>query len=209
MKKVLIAALAIVSLQNIQAQEEAFSKSNEVKINFLNTIAIASVEVGYERFFGGDQSVELGVFINDRFSYNSESTFSEYVSVGQNNYSYQKVTPTFKTSSVALSYNFYFSEKKNGSGYHITPFFKYRFGDYEKQIDTYSDDSYTNVVASRKDIINMSSPIMGLGMGYKWLWNEKLAMSTNFNIARNFSKEVDKEFASVEANLSVSVGYRF
>ena len=52
MKNKLFAVLALLSFGLNYAQEETKSRENEVKVNFLNTIAIASVEIGYERFFG-------------------------------------------------------------------------------------------------------------------------------------------------------------
>ena len=184
MKNKLFAVLALLSFGLNYAQEETKSRENEVKVNFLNTIAIASVEIGYERFFGNDQSVGLEVFVNDRFSYLPETNGRK-----------------FNTNSVAISYNFYFSGKNNSAGYYISPFFKYRFGDYEKFINV----AGTDVIAE----FDISSPIMGLGMGYKWLWNEKLTVGVGGSLGRNFNKDVQDLFVAVEPNANITVGYRF
>lgn len=40
----------------------------EVKINFLNTILLGSVELGYEHFIAKNQSIEFETHFNDRFS---------------------------------------------------------------------------------------------------------------------------------------------
>lgn len=87
-------------------------KKNEVKLNILNTIAIASIEVGYERFIAPNQSLDAEVFINDRFSYRSEKNGK------------------FKTNSFKIGYNFYF-DPEGVKGVYINPFFKLRTGKYE------------------------------------------------------------------------------
>lgn len=191
MKNKLIIALSLLVFGINYAQEESKNRVNEVKVNFLNTIAIASVEVGYERFFGGDQSLELNVFINDRFSYYTENT---------------KDGKEFKTNSLGLAYNFYFSDKKNGTGYYLSPFFKYRFGDYTRKEEL--RDSFNNPYIGSVTT-DISSPILGLGLGYKWVWNQKLAVGTLFSLGRNFSKPVNELFTAVETNCAITIGYRF
>lgn len=184
MKNKLFAVLALLSFGLNYAQEETKSRENEVKVNFLNTITIASVEIGYERFFGNDQSVGFEIFINDRFSYAQETQGRK-----------------FETNSFALSYNFYFSGKNNSSGYYLSPFFKYRFGDYVKNEDIGG--------ILTKVSYDISSPIVGLGIGYKWLWNEKLTVGVGGTLGRNFSKDVQDLFVAVEPNANITVGYRF
>ncbi len=178
MKTKLFTALTLLVFALGAAQETSSNKVNEVKVNFLNTIVISSFEVGYERFFGNDQSVGLDLFINDRFSYAPETNGRK-----------------FNTSSVAINYNFYFSGKNNSSGYFLSPFVKYRFGEY---VDT-----------AKFKVVDMNSTIIGLGMGYKWLWNEKLTVGVSANIGRNFNKDVQNEFWGVEPNSAITLGYRF
>lgn len=151
--------------------------TSEVKLNILNTITRASVEVGYEYFTTPSSSVGFEVLINDRFSYYPEDENEE-----------------FKTNSVQLSYNFYFSR---GEGAYVSPFLKYRFGDYEE------------VIENVPYITDMNSFILGLGLGYKWVWNNQFAFGPYANISRNFSKEVIERFSAIEINAGISVGYRF
>lgn len=150
---------------------------SEVKLNMLNTILRASVEVGYEYFTTPNSSIGIEALINDRFSYYPEDKNEE-----------------FNTNSVQLAYHFYFSE---GSKTYIFPFVKYRFGDYEEVVDG---------TLLKTD---MDSFILGLGAGYKWVWNGQFAFGPYANIARNFSEEVNERFAAVEINAGISVGYRF
>lgn len=152
---------------------------HEVKLNILNTIVHASVEVGYEYFTSSSSSIGLDVLINDRFSY-----YPEDPDEGKE----------FNTNSVQLSYNFYFSE---GQGYYVSPFVKYRFGDFEE------------MDKGVKTVTDMDSFILGLGVGYEWVWNDQFAFGPYANIARNFSEEVNDEFASIELNGGIWIGYRF
>lgn len=173
MKKLLLSAFLAISFF-CTAQTR-----HEVKLNILNTIVHASVEVGYEYFTSSSSAIGLDVLINDRFSY-----YPEDPDEGKE----------FNTNSAQLSYNFYFSD---GQGYYVAPFVKYRFGDYEEIED------------GIKTTTDMDSFILGLGVGYEWVWNEQFAFGPYANIARNFSEEVNEEFASIEANGGIWIGYRF
>lgn len=150
---------------------------SEVKLNILNTIVRASVEVGYEYFTTPSSSIGIEALINDRFSYYPEDDNEK-----------------FNTNSVQLAYNFYFSQ---GSGTYVSPFVKYRFGDYEE------------VVENALVTTDMNSFILGLGIGYKWVWNDQFAFGPYANVARNFSEEVNEQFSAVELNGGISIGYRF
>lgn len=154
---------------------------NEVKLNILNTIILGSVEAGYERFIANDQSIGIEMMINDRFSY-----IAERKGRGKK----------FNTNSVALSYNFYLSNDR-GSGYYFSPFFKYRFGDHEE---------IKNDIKVKTD---MNSAILGLGIGYKWIWRDTFTVAPYANVARNFSDEVNDRFSAVEFNAGIGIGYRF
>lgn len=101
----LLGAMALFSMG-------AYAQKNEIKLNILNTIAIASVEVGYERFLADNQSVDFEVFFNDRFSYFPE-----------------KGNKDFKATSIKLGYNYYF-DLDGLTGPYISPFIKQRFGKY-------------------------------------------------------------------------------
>lgn len=156
---------------------------NEIKLNILNTIALGSVEVGYEYFLDSNQSIGAEVLFNDRFSY----------------YPHGKDGKEFNTTSYLVSYNFYFiQEEDNPSSFYISPFFKYRNGTYQEQDD--------NDMIRETD---MNSAMIGIGAGYKWVYGGQLALGPYVNIARGFSKEVADQFTPVELNAGFSIGYRF
>ncbi len=163
---------------------------NEVKVNVLNTLVMASVELGYEHFIDHNQSIGANFNINDRFSYHAEKNSRN-----------QK----FKTNSILVNYNYYFGGKTdaNGSGYVVSPFMKYRFGNFEE--DKFNDA--TQQVQLSK--IDMDSFIFGVGVGYKWALGDSFTINPFVDIARNFSSEVNDRFSAIEFNAGVNIGYRF
>ncbi|MBB1150938.1 DUF3575 domain-containing protein [Myroides sp. NP-2] len=185
MKKIVAIAFLIGGILGAKAQAV-----NEVKINILNTIVVPSVEVGYEHFIDLNQSIGVDVHFMDRFSYYHESKAKD-----------QK----FNTTSVALNYKYYFGGNNgaNGSGYSVSPFLKYRFGNFK-------EDKY---VAELDDVrrvkTDMNSFIVGIGVGYKWTMGDSFAIEPFANIARNFSSEVNDRFSAIEFNAGVMIGYRF
>lgn len=182
MKKLLLLFVFVLGTQSHFAQLGDFPE-NEVKINILNTIAIASVEIGYERFVGFNQSVEAEFLINDRINYHSE-----------------KGARKFNTNSFKLGYNYYFGTTNAGSGLYANPFLKYRFGDFE-------ESAGTEPPAIIKT--DMDSFIIGIGIGYKWNSNDKFVLGPYASIGRNFNETVNERFTAVEFHAGFSVGYRF
>src|SRR5690606_18579486 len=94
MKKVVLSVLLLGIAFYSQAQNR-----NEVKLNILNTIALGSVELGYEYFIDSTQTQSIGVefLINDRFGFNPQGNKGR----------------EFKTNSYAVSYNFYFVQDED------------------------------------------------------------------------------------------------
>jgi hypothetical protein len=110
MKKCLLVLVAVFFLQqSLYAQEHAMS---EVRLNFLNLIALGKVEVGYEKFIAKDQSLGLELHLNDRYAYRSTNSDRR-----------------FSTTALQLSYQFYFAGE-NDHRVFLFPFFKYRFGEF-------------------------------------------------------------------------------
>lgn len=179
MKRIILSVLLLVFAFGAKAQV-----ANEIKLNIFNTIALGSVEIGYERFLDDSQSQSIGVelLFNDRFSY--------YPQRGSNE-------RDFKTNSYLVSYNFYFVDDDAPSSFFMSPFLKLRNGTYS-ELDN----------GVRREV-DMNSFMIGLGGGYKWIFNDQLAIGPYVNIARGFSREVSDRFTAVELNGGVSIGYRF
>ncbi|ERM83173.1 hypothetical protein P872_16760 [Rhodonellum psychrophilum GCM71 = DSM 17998] len=188
MKKSIFGFLAIFLISfSIYAQTdmqpavkmEKDHSTGEIKLNFLNTIILGSIELGYEQFLSREQSIGVELHLNDRFGYNS-----------------QKGNRDFDASSVLVSYNFYFDGNQDAKLY-LFPFFKYRFGEFTEAIDGITT------------VTNLNSGYLGLGAGYKWVFNDKFAFGPYANIARGFSSEVNDRFSAVEFKAGFSVGFRF
>lgn len=105
----------LLTLISVNAFAQDYPK-NEVKLNILNTIAIASVELGYERFVDANQSIDAELFINDKFSYFPRSG-------------------KYNATSIKIGYNYYF-DLEGLTGPFISPFMKQRFGSYKEEGET-------------------------------------------------------------------------
>jgi hypothetical protein len=192
MKKIILSLAIICAVSTFSFGQTVISSSsgnsanpyissfeNEVKVNFLNVIALGSFELAWERFLSESHSLEFQVLFNDRFGFNSE-----------------KNGRTYKTNSVMTAMHFYFGNDLNGR-FHIYPLLKLRFGDFEEVIDG-------AVVTT-----DMTSFILGAGAGYKWEVSEHFAFGPYVSVARGFSEEVNKRFTGIELNGGFSLGYRF
>lgn len=186
MKKTILLISSLFIFNTVFSQSA--EKQNEIKINIANTIAIASVEFGYERFLDYHQSLEGVVLFNDRMNYHSE-----------------KGSRKFSTTSFKLGYNYYFGEDEAGSGLNINPFVKLRSGEFSEN-ESISDGTSTTQV---EVITDMNSFIIGLGAGYKWNFNDTFVLGPFFNVGRNFSDEVKDRFSAIEFNAGFNIGYRF
>lgn len=190
MKKITLSAFFVVALAVSAFSQQVISSSgisnpnlgnfeNEVKFNFLNLIVLGAFEVGYERFLSESHSLDIQLHINDRFGYNAEGNGK-----------------TFKTNSIQSGMNFYFGNNPNGR-FHVYPFVKFRFGDYE--------ESAPGGISTT----DMAAFILGAGAGYKWEVSQHFAFGPYLSVARNFSDAVSSKFTGVELNGGFSLGYRF
>ncbi|MEM9687776.1 MAG: DUF3575 domain-containing protein, partial [Bacteroidota bacterium] len=68
MKKAIIPVALFLGMLLTNTQN-GYAQQHEVKWNIINTIVLASVEVGYEYFIDGNQSVGADVLINDVFNF--------------------------------------------------------------------------------------------------------------------------------------------
>lgn len=180
MKRIILTCLFLGAVFCAQAQTR-----NEIKLNILNTIALGSVEVGYEYFIDSSQAQSIGVefLINDRFGFSPQGTKGR----------------EFQTNSYALSYNFYFIQnEEDPSSFYISPFLKYRAGEFFDLDEN-----------SMLRVTDMNSAMIGIGAGYKWVFSGQLVLGPYVSVARGFSKEVADRFSAIELNGGFSIGYRF
>lgn len=114
MKKTVLSLMLLSASFMAKAQSGDFPR-NEIKFNIFNTIALGSVELGYEYYLDEHQSVGLDILINDTY-----------------NMSLGRQVEDFETNSFQFSYNYNISRRDDGSGFIVSPLLKFRFGDYQK-----------------------------------------------------------------------------
>ena len=182
MKKMILSiAIALVSFG-------AFAQTykNEVKLNILNVIVRPSIELGYEYYLDDNQSVEGELMFLDKFSY------------------WPKGDGKFSATSFKVGYNYYF-DSSDAVGFYINPFLKTRFGKYTEE----KTKEENNIKSTYEEETNMAAFIIGVGVGYTWVFNSKFVVAPYANIGRNFSGPVNERFWAVEPNAGVRLGFRF
>ena len=134
-------------------------------------------------------SVELGYeyYLDDNQSVEGELMFLDKFSY------WPKGDGKFSATSFKVGYNYYF-DSSDAVGFYIKPFLKTRFGKYTKDGE---EDK------------NLNAFIIGVGVGYTWVFNSKFVVAPYANIARGFNNEVNKEYLAVEPNAGVRLGFRF
>lgn len=134
-------------------------------------------------------SIELGYeyYLDDNQSVDAELMFLDRFSY------WPKKGGKFSATSFKVGYNYYF-DSSDAVGFYINPFLKTRFGKYKKEGE---EDK------------NLNAFIIGVGVGYTWVFNSKFVVAPYANIARGFNNEVNKEYWAVEPNAGVRLGFRF
>ena len=134
-------------------------------------------------------SIELGYeyYLDD-----NQSVDAEFMLLDRFSY-WPKKGGKFSATSFKVGYNYYF-DSSDAVGFYINPFLKTRFGKYTKDGE---EDK------------NLNSFIIGVGVGYTWVFNSKFVVAPYANIARGFNNEVNKEYLAVEPNDGVRLGFRF
>ena len=133
-------------------------------------------------------SIELGYeyYLDDNQSVDAELMFLDRFSY------WPKKGGKFSATSFKVGYNYYF-DSSDAVGFYINPFLKTRFGKYTKDGE---EDK------------NLNAFIIGVGVGYTWVFNSKFVVAPYANIARGFNNEVNKEYLAVEPNAGVRLGFR-
>ena len=184
MKKIAFSLFLIASTWYAQGQEtiqqsDAGFHKNEVKWNIGNTIAFGSIELGYEYFMDGNESLGAEILINDSFNYAVSRQYKD-----------------FDTHSFQLTYNYYTGSEGNNSGLVLSPLLKYRFGSYQE-----------NEAAAKINMNSLILGI-GVGYKWnfsdKFVFGPYLNIGRNFS-----EKVNDEFSIPVEFNAGIGIGYRF
>ena len=137
-------------------------------------------------------SVELGYeyYLDDNQSVEGELMFLDKFSY------WPKGDGKFSATSFKVGYNYYF-DSSDAVGFYINPFLKTRFGKFTEEKDGVDVETKLNAF------------IIGVGVGYTWVFNSKFVVAPYANIGRNFSTPVNDRFWAVEPNAGVRLGFRF
>jgi hypothetical protein len=184
MKKIAFSLFLIASTCYAQGQEtiqhsDAEIPKNEVKWNIGNTIAFGSIELGYEYFMDGSQSVGAEILMNDSYNYAVSRQYKD-----------------FDTHSFQLTYNYYMGSESNNSGLMLSPLLKYRFGSYQERESTPKINMNSLILG------------IGVGYKWnfsdKFVFGPYLNIGRNFS-----EKVNDEFSIAVEFNSGIGIGYRF
>lgn len=134
-------------------------------------------------------SIELGYeyYLDDNQSVDAELMLLDRFSY------WSKNGGKFSATSFKVGYNYYF-DSSDAVGFYINPFLKTRFGKYTKD---------------GEEDRNLNAFIIGVGVGYTWVFNSKFVVAPYANIGRGFNNEVNKKYMAVEPNAGVRLGFRF
>ena len=134
-------------------------------------------------------SIELGYeyYLDDNQSVDAELMLLDRISY------WSKNGGKFSATSFKVGYNYYF-DSSDAVGFYLNPFLKTRFGKYTKD---------------GEEDRNLNAFIIGVGVGYTWVFNSKFVVAPYANIGRGFNNEVNKKYMAVEPNAGVRLGFRF
>ena len=137
-------------------------------------------------------SIELGYeyYLDDNQSVDAELMFLDKFSY------WPKRSNKFSATSFKVGYNYYF-DSSDDVGFYLNPFLKSRFGKFTEEKDGADVETKLNAF------------IIGVGVGYTWVFNSKFVVAPYAKIGRNFSKPVNERFWAVEPNAGVRLGFRF
>ena len=191
--KIIIIALVLFSsvLSFSQESTEVQIRQNELSTNLLDLVAAGSLNITYERLLKNNQSLIASATLFDTFA---------YYDVG-----YIEKNSAF---SLKVAYAIYFSKSKDHAGFFFYPFLKARAGEIEVEdytiYDYNTDSSYTEY--SKYDINGVA---VGFGLGHKWVFNDKISLSLNGELAITLGNVDDYHIDELEARFGVNFGFRF
>ncbi|GLB50780.1 hypothetical protein Y10_31480 [Neptunitalea sp. Y10] len=188
--------LLTVGVSNAQDADVPMAIKNEVSVNLLDLVAAGTLDVGYERFLGGNQSLSLDVSFFDTFGYYDVGYIDKSTGV-----------------SARLAYNLYFSKRKEYGGFYFYPMVKYRTGKVSTSEDYYDVQYVGNDVISEqydfKQKYSIEGFAAGFGVGNKWVLKDKFTLDITANLSRTLGSFDSYYIDSVEFRAGVSFAYRF
>ncbi len=192
MKKLIV--LVLLPLFSFAQENEPKIAKGEIKSNLFDLVVGKSVNVAYEYFLKGNQSLQLDVTAFDTYSYIDASYLDEN-----------------KLFGIQASYNIYFSKSKEHHGFVFYPFMKYRTGTqvYDDYFYDYNPINGNYFPVSKS--FDLSGFEVGFGLGHKWLFNDKISLGVGSQIGRDLTgnREFTNNYSEIDFKANVTLGVRF
>jgi hypothetical protein len=166
----------------------------EVKSNLFDLVVGKTVNLGFEKYLKGNQSLQLDVNFFDTFSYIDASYMD------RNN-----------LHTAQLSYNIYFSDSKDHYGFLFYPFLKGRTGSQSSyyEIYNYNPETFDYTVTRVVDKNDLSGFEAGFGLGHKWVFNQKISLFMGAQIGRDFTgQRISYYYSEIDFKAFLSLGFR-
>jgi hypothetical protein len=198
MKKYLFICASLAGcIASAQLKDDSETRllKNELSINALDLVIAGSLNVTYERFLNNNVSLAGSATFFDTYGYYDAG--------------YLESTNAF---SFRASANFYVSKRRKFEGLYFYPLLKVRTGEVtsDYQVYIYDDQGiYQQTNRSNYDVGGFSA---GLGLGNKWVIQDKFTVTVFGEVARNLGGNLDRQNASlgnVEPRFGINFGYRF
>lgn len=199
MKKIFLLFLAYhvgytLVAQNIENDAPTIKK-NEISTNVFDLVIAGSLNVTYERF------------LKNNISWSGSATFFD--TYGYYDASYLESTSGFSLRGAA---NFYISKRRKFEGLYFYPLIKFRSGRITSDYEVFVYDGQGNFVNTNSRSYYIDGFSAGVGLGNKWVIQNKFTVTVFGEIARNLGGNLDRENAdlsSVEPRFGINFGYRF
>jgi len=173
-----------------QNETSELELKNEISTNLLDLVIAGTLNFNYERQLKNNQSLWFSANLFDTYGYYDVGYIEE-----NNAFSFQG------------AYIIYFSSKNDHAGFFFYPLLKYRFGEItvEDGLNFFDGENF--------DDFNYTYDIdgfgLGFGLGYKWMFSNRVTLTLNGQIARNLGDFDDDYLSTVEPRFGVIFGYRF
>lgn len=199
MKKtiLLLCACAMGYSAVAQTNDDAETRlvKNEISSNILDLVIAGSLNVTYERM------------LNNNISLAGSATFFD--TYGYYDAGYLESTNAF---SFRASANFYVSKRRQFEGLYFYPLLKVRTGEVTSDYDVFIYDDQGNFTQTNRRNYDVGGFSAGVGLGNKWVIQDKFTVSVFGEVARNLGGNLDRQNAdlgNVEPRFGINFGYRF
>lgn len=178
------------------SQQDLDRNKGELKTNLFDLVVGKTVNIGYEHYLKGNQSVQLDLNLFDTYSYLDASYMEKN-----------------DLHSLQASYNIYFSNKKNHHGFMFYPFLKIRTGHQEIEgydYSYYDDVAMQYIYVNRTEKYDLSGFEAGFGLGHKWVFNNRISLFAGSQIGRDFSgNRISDYYSDIDFKAFITLGFKF